>query len=161
MPFIVKRDGYIVSPYFDYLSFLFNRTWRQPATDIVSLMVKIADSSVGSVCDGRVDKRLTDEDRRRLDDGVRLCRTILGRLGIAPEETFLGTLNAGHPGGMLPLGEREAGSLHHDRLPPNVYVADASLLPRALGNPPSLTIMALAKRVAKTCVEALGAERTR
>jgi hypothetical protein len=119
-------------------------------------MVKIADSSVGSLSGGRVRKDLTEEDRRRLDDGVRLCRSILGRLGIVPENTFLGTLNAGHPGGMLPLTEREAGSMHHDRLPANVYVADASLLPRSLGNPPSLTIMALAKRVAKTCIQNLG-----
>jgi choline dehydrogenase-like flavoprotein len=156
MPFVVQRDGYIVSPYFDYLSFLFNPSWRHRAADIVSLMVKIADTSAGGISGGRVRKELTDADRRRLDDGVRLCRTILGKLGLAPEAAFLGTLNAGHPGGMLPLSEREAGSLHHDRLPANVYVADATLLPRALGNPPSLTIMALAKRVAKTCIQRLG-----
>ncbi len=160
MPFIVQRDGYIVSPYFDYLSFFFNRSWRHPATDLVSLMVKIADSSAGSLDNGRIRKDLTDEDKRRLDDGVRLCRTILEQLGIRPEHTFLGTLNAGHPGGMLPLGEREAESLHDERLPPNVYVADATLLPRALGNPPSLTIMALAKRVAKTSIHTLGSGRT-
>ena len=41
--------------------------------------------------------------------------------------------------------------------PGNLYVADASLLPRSLGNPPILTIMALATRVAKACNEALGA----
>ena len=160
MPFIVQRDGYIVSPYFDYLSFFFNRSWRHPATDLVSLMVKIADSSAGSLDNGRIRKDLTDEDKRRLDDGVRLCRNILEQLGIRPEHTFLGTLNAGHPGGMLPLGEREAESLHDERLPPNVYVADATLLPRALGNPPSLTIMALAKRVAKTSIHTLGSGRT-
>lgn len=28
-----------------------------------------------------------------------LCTAILDRLGVAPEETFLGTVNAGHPGG--------------------------------------------------------------
>ena len=28
MPFVVKRPGYIISPYFDYLSFLFDRRWR-------------------------------------------------------------------------------------------------------------------------------------
>jgi choline dehydrogenase-like flavoprotein len=159
MPFFVQRDGYIVSPYFDYLSFFFNRRWRHPAADIVSLMVKIADANVGGFAGRRVRKDLTDEDRRRLDDGIRVCRTILGKMGIRPEDTFLGTLNAGHPGGMLPITEREAESLHHDRLPANVYVADASLLPRALGNPPSLTIMALAKRVAKTCVQQLARDR--
>jgi choline dehydrogenase-like flavoprotein len=34
-----------------------------------------------------------------------------------------------------------------------VYVADASLLPRSLGKPPSLTIMALARKVAGICRE--------
>jgi choline dehydrogenase-like flavoprotein len=156
MPFLVQGDGCIVSPYFDYLSFFFHRSWRQPATDIVSLMVKIADSSTGDLSDGRVRKKLTPDDRARLHDGVRLCHAILEKLGIPRERTFLGTRNAGHPGGMLPLSEREAESLHHHRLPANVYVADASLLPRALGNPPSLTIMALAKRVAKTIIRHVG-----
>ena len=41
-----------------------------------------------------------------------------------------------------------ASTFHDDRLPENVYVADASLLPRSLGGPPILTIIAMAKRVA-------------
>ena len=49
--------------------------------------------------------------------------------------------------GDSPLTAREAESLHDDRLPYNLYVADASLLPRSMGNPPILTIIALAKRV--------------
>jgi choline dehydrogenase-like flavoprotein len=63
---------------------------------------------------------------------------------------FFGTLNAGHPGGMLPLTSAEAVTLRSPRLPENLYVADASLLPEALGKPPILTIMALAKKIAKT-----------
>ena len=39
--------------------------------------------------------------------------------------------------------------LHSPLLPDNVYVADATILPQALGLPPMLTIMALAKRIAK------------
>jgi choline dehydrogenase-like flavoprotein len=157
MPFVVQRPGFIVSPYFDYLSFFFNREWRYPAEDIVGLMVKIADAEVGHVEPGKVRKALTEHDRDRLSEGVALCTAILGRLGVAPKETFLGTVNAGHPGGTLPLTEREAATLHHDRLPPNLFVADASLLPRSLGNPPSLTIMALAKRVAAHCRVAVAA----
>ena len=67
---------------------------------------------------------------------------------------FLDTLNAGHPGGCLPLTQAEAATLHHAHLPGNLYVADATLLPEAMGNPPILTIMALALRVARTCNEA-------
>ncbi|HSL67395.1 MAG TPA: hypothetical protein VK977_04480, partial [Actinomycetota bacterium] len=66
-------------------------------------------------------------------------------------EVFLGTVHAGHPGGMLPLTEASARKVHDDRLPENVFVADATLFPRSLGNPPILTIIALAKRVARIC----------
>jgi choline dehydrogenase-like flavoprotein len=52
---------------------------------------------------------------------------------------------------MLPLTEDEADSFHHGRLPENLYVADATLIPESLGNPPILTIIAIAKRVSKIC----------
>jgi choline dehydrogenase-like flavoprotein len=38
-------------------------------------------------------------------------------------------------------------------LPDNLYVADASILPQSLGLPPILTIMAMAKRIAKIIKE--------
>jgi choline dehydrogenase-like flavoprotein len=157
MPFVVQREGYIISPYFDFLSFAFNRAWRYPARDIVSVMVKLADTPRGSVTAKRVEKVLTAEDRARLDEGADLARAILARLGVAPDRTFLGTLNAGHPGGALPLTAREARSFHSDRLPANVYVADATLFPESLGNPPILTIIAMAKRVSRLCARRLAA----
>jgi choline dehydrogenase-like flavoprotein len=156
MPFVIQRDHYIVSPYFDYVSFLFNRDWRLPAKDTLSLMIKLADCGGGTVDEHGVQKVLTPLDHERLNAGVALCQEILGRTGVIRGATLLGTLNAGHPGGTLPLTAREAVTLHHDRLPDNVYVADASLIPHALGNPPSLTIMALAKRVSKICREQFG-----
>jgi choline dehydrogenase-like flavoprotein len=61
----------------------------------------------------------------------------------------LGTLNAGHPGGMFPLTEKEADTFHHAVLPENLFIADANLIPKSLGNPPILTIIAIAKRVSK------------
>ncbi|HEU4897756.1 MAG TPA: GMC oxidoreductase, partial [Actinomycetota bacterium] len=73
----------------------------------------------------------------------------LGNLGAAPEDVVLGAVNAGHPGGMLPLVRDSAGSFHDARLPDNVYVADASLFPESLGNPPILTIVAMAKRIGR------------
>ena len=152
MPFIVQRDHYILSPYFDYLSFFFNREWKPSLSDIVGLMIKLADEPLGAISKDGLKKCLTDLDRQRLDDGVRLCREILGRFGVKEEDIFLGTVNAGHPGGMLPLTDREAFSLHPQVLPDNLYVADATLLPNSLGNPPILTIVALAKRLSKQCV---------
>jgi choline dehydrogenase-like flavoprotein len=157
MPFVIQRPGYIVSPYFDYFSFLFNRRWRKPVGAILSLMIKLADTEKGSVSAGRrrqgaIDKALTDQDRARLAEAEELCRGILGRMGMKQEEIFLGTLNAGHPGGMLPLTAADAQTLHSSRLPPNLYVADATLFPRSLGNPPILTILALAMKVARRAI---------
>lgn len=39
-------------------------------------------------------------------------------------------------------------TLHPQALPENLYVADASLFPESMGNPPMLTIMALSKAIA-------------
>lgn len=149
MPFAVQREHYILSPYFDYLSFFFNKSWRYPASDTLSLMIKLADSSSGSVDNKSIKKTLTDYDKEKLHEGVEICREILGRYGIKKEDIFLGTINAGHPGGMLPLTRQEAETFHNPKLPENLYVADATLFPEALGNPPILTIMAMARRVSK------------
>ncbi len=155
MPFVVVRERYIVSPYFDYLSFVFNKAWRLPSRDTAGLMIKLADDDAGVVAPGRLEKRLTAADEARLADGVRLCREVFERCGIRASQLFLGTINSGHPGGGLPLTAREAATLHHDRLPANLYVADATLLPRSLGAPPILTIMALAMKVARTAIAAM------
>ncbi len=148
MPFISQQDGYILSPYMDYLSFFFNRKWYQPMENIVSIMIKQADEAKGSCMGNPVRKTLTEGDRAVLARAEEQSRQILLAMGAKEEDIFLGTLNAGHPGGMFPLTEAEKDTLHSRLLPENLYLADATLLPKAMGNPPILTIMALAKRVA-------------
>jgi choline dehydrogenase-like flavoprotein len=149
MPFYAELDGVVISPYFDYLSFFFDRRWRARGSDLLPLMIKLADDACGSVSRRRVSKPLSATDRDRLREGVEACRSILTSCGVPSRDIRLGTLNAGHPGGTVPLTPATARSLHDPRLPRNVYVADASLLPRSLGKPPSFTIMALALRVAR------------
>ena len=56
---------------------------------------------------------MTAADRERMDRAVTQCGEILSRLGVPADRRFLGTLNAGHPGGMLPLTAAEKDSLHH------------------------------------------------
>ena len=148
MPFISQQKGYILSPYMDYLSFFFNRDWRLPMRDIASVMIKLADDEAGGVDARAIDKRMTARDHAAMQRAVGQCREILRQLGVPEEKQFLGTLNAGHPGGMLPLTEAGRETLHDPRLPENLYVADATILPKAMGNPPILTIMALAKKMA-------------
>jgi choline dehydrogenase-like flavoprotein len=149
MPFVVQRDGFILSPYFDFLSYFFNRAWKPAPGNIVSLMIKLADEERGAVSARGIRKVLSPSDKRRLDEAAGLCRDILARAGIDRARTFLGTVNAGHPGGTLPLTATESRSFRNPALPDNVYIADATLLPHSLGNPPILTLLALARRVAR------------
>lgn len=121
----------------------------------MSLMIKLADSSAGSVTRRRVEKPLTPGDKAALGAAVDLCADIMGRFGARKRDLFFGTLNAGHPGGTLPLTADDAATLHPARLPEGLYLADATLLPEALGKPPILTIMALAKKVAKAIARTL------
>jgi choline dehydrogenase-like flavoprotein len=151
MPFVVQREGYILAPYFDWISSLFHPSWRHRLQDIVGIMIKLADENVGSVSGRKVHKLLTPRDRSRLDEAVGVATDILAGFGADPHEVFLGTVHAGHPGGMLPLTEASARTMHDDRLPENAYVADATLFPNSLGNPPILTIIAMAKRIAAIC----------
>ncbi len=156
MPFAVQKEHYILSPYFDYLSFFFNKSWCYPASDTLALMIKLADSCNGSVYNSNIRKILTKRDKERLQEGVEICKEIMSRLGIKKDNIFLGTINAGHPGGMLPLTRLEAETFHNPILPKNLYVSDATLFPESLGNPPILTIMAMAKRVSKIIIEQFG-----
>lgn len=151
MPFVVQKEHFILSPYFDFLSFYFNKGWKHPSSNILSLMIKLADVNTGSISNKKIIKPITNKDKERLNEGVEICTEILTRLGIKKNDIFLGTINAGHPGGMLPLTGQEADTLHHHKLPPNLYVADATLFPASLGNPPILTIMAMAKKISKLC----------
>ena len=66
MPFVAQMPGYILSPYFDFLSFFFNDEWNYPARDILGIMIKLAESNEGSVTRHGVQKTLTETDRERL-----------------------------------------------------------------------------------------------
>ena len=116
--------------------------------NLASIMIKLADEEKGSIKGKKIDKTMTVLDQKRMDEAVLQCRDILERIGVPADRQFLGTLNAGHPGGMLPLTAAEKETLHNPVLPENLYVADATILPKSKDNPPILTIMALAKKIA-------------
>ena len=116
--------------------------------NIASMMIKLADVETGYVTDKAIHKQMTGKDNATMAKAIGQSREFLARLGIPEYNQFMGTLNAGHPGGMLPLKEEQKDTLHDDRLPANLYVADATILPKAMGNPPILTIMALAGKIA-------------
>ena len=149
MSFYSMHDGFILSPYMDYFSFFFDKKWRVPASDLACIMIKLADEEGGYLEGETVHKTLTQKDREKFDEAIELCHNILEKMGIPKDKHLVGAINAGHPAGMLPLTENEKGTLHSPLLPENLYVADATILPKTMGFPPMLTIMALAMKIAQ------------
>ena len=64
MAWFIKKDKYILSPYFDLLSFWLHKPWKDVAMhDRVGMMIKLADTEQGTVAaDGTVTKSLTRVD---------------------------------------------------------------------------------------------------
>ena len=152
MPFVTQQEHFMISPYFDWFSFFFHKDWRFSADHILSLMIKLKDEEKGNVNKkGKVSKCITLQDGKYFHEGVEMCQEIFSEIGIDKRKLFLGTANAGHPGGTMPLTKETSKSLHIKELPLNLYLADSTLFPKSMGNPPIFTIMALAKKVAKVC----------
>jgi len=150
----VKRDQYIISPYFDLLSFWFHKPWKNvPLENRVGVMVKLADTEQGIVsADGTITKSLTEIDRERLEAAKVEVKEIMEASGVT--EPFVdGMLNGGHLGGTVPLTKDDVESMHPSWLPQDLWVADLSLMPRSQGLPTMLTTAALALRVSRQIVK--------
>jgi choline dehydrogenase-like flavoprotein len=150
MVWYIKQENYILSPYFDLLSFWFHKSWKDvSAENRVGMMVKLADVEQGSVgADGTVTKRLTNVDRQRLAESKRKATEIMESSGV--EGPFVdGMINGGHLGGTVPLTREDVKTMHPSWLPEGLWVADLSLMPRSQGMPTMLTIAALALKVTK------------
>ena len=114
--------------------------------DILGIMVKIPDDAVGAVAD-EITKRVTTHDAALLAEGASIARTILERAG-ADASTFVATpFRGAHPGGTARIGDVVNKELATEI--EGLYVADASVLPTAPGAPPMVTIIALAKYLAR------------
>ncbi len=158
MVWYTDRGKFMLSPYFDLLALFFHKPWRgRSVRDHVGLMVKMADSSEGTVeADGTVRKTLTEEDVRHLDEGRDLAIEVLEGAGV--EGPYVdGLLNGGHLGGTVPLSRRDVDGMRPSHLPEGLWVADLSLAPRSQGQPTVLTSAALGLRVARRVVEGSGA----
>jgi hypothetical protein len=155
MAWYIKQDNYILSPYFDILSYWFHKPWKNVAAeDRVGMMIKLADSENGTVsADGTVTKELTRADIDGLEGAKVEAKRILEASGVSGP--FIdGMIHGGHLGGTVPLTKAGVASMHPDTLPEGLWVADLSLMPRSQGLPTMLTAAALALRVSKKILEA-------
>ncbi len=154
MAWFIKQESYILSPYFDILSYWFHKPWKDvDLENRVGMMIKLADSEQGIVAaDGTVIKALTDIDRKNLENAKVKAKAIMEASGV--EGPFVdGMIHGGHLGGTVPLMKEDVSTMHPSWLPDDLWVADLSLLPRSQGLPTMLTAAALALRVAKRIEE--------
>jgi ferredoxin len=154
MAWFIKEDNYILTPYFDILSYWFHKPWKDvPLENRVGMMIKLADTEQGTVAaDGTVTKTLTDIDWKRLEEAKANAKSIMEASGV--EGPFVdGMIHGGHLGGTVPLTKDDVSTMHPLWLPKDLWVADLSLLPHSQGLPTMLIASALALRVAKRIEE--------
>jgi choline dehydrogenase-like flavoprotein len=111
------------------------------------IMIKVRDDLSGRLTDsGGVRKVLTDDDRHRLNRGFEMAKQILEKAGA--KGIYKTWYLAAHPGGTVKIGEFIDSDLKVIGKE-NLYVCDCSVLPEPWGLPPTLTLICLAKRLAK------------
>ena len=113
-------------------------------------MIKIKDEPSGKVTQDNVIKFNTAEDVALLARGSAIAGSILTEAGVIPETLVSTYARGAHPGGTAAIGEIVDTNLQTEI--EGLYVADASVFPEAPGAPPVVTIIALAKRLAKHIV---------
>jgi choline dehydrogenase-like flavoprotein len=142
---LLKRDDLIVAPHFS--SILVDKIPGAAPEDILGLMVKIKDDNQGQVTTDSVVKYSTARDVGLLCEGAALAGSILTTAGVDSRSLASTPARGAHPGGTAAMGEVVDSNLETQI--EGLFVADASVLPRAPGAPPVLTILALAKRLGK------------
>lgn len=147
-------EAFVISPYLD-VELWFILTMRKASKwlngkNMDGLMVKIKDEQGGRVNpDGSVNKITTSGDKATMQRGVDIAEKILTGCGAKGSSITVTSPRGAHPGGTAAIGTVVDKDLKVIKTN-NVYVADASVLPRSPGKPPIITIMALAKMLGKT-----------
>jgi choline dehydrogenase-like flavoprotein len=146
-----QSQGFILSPFVNHpwiLRVMELGTGGLMTRDkkIIGIMTKTRDEPSGRVYpDGSVSKSVTEKDKEKLDKGSAISKEILAKAGA--KNLAVSRVQGGHPGGTSAVGRVVDTNLQTEVS--NLFVCDASVLPVAPGMPPILTIVALAKRLAK------------
>ncbi|MDT8307019.1 MAG: GMC family oxidoreductase N-terminal domain-containing protein, partial [Anaerolineae bacterium] len=120
---------------------------RLPAhSRALPIMIKARDELGGQLTKrGGVRKRLSETERKRLRHGYEHARRILTNAGA--RKIYKTWYLAVHPGGTAKINDVVDANLKTEV--DNLYVCDCSVIPEAWGLPPSLTLLALGKRLGK------------
>ncbi|HUG23511.1 FAD-dependent oxidoreductase [Piscinibacter sp.] len=110
------------------------------------IMVKWKDALGGRLTDrGGVRKMLTAADKRVARHGFENAKRVLQAAGAS--DIYKTWYLAAHPGGTVKIGHLVDANLKSPI--DGLYVCDCSVIPEAWGLPPSLTLVALGKRLAR------------
>lgn len=149
---LVKGEHFVLSPHYSAKYLDDCDIDNINAEDLIGIMVKIPDESLGYVNEDEVVKINSIRDVQYIAEGVATAGAILQNAGA--ETIFTSTfLRSAHPGSTAPIG-----SIVDKNLKTGVdglYVCDGSVFPEAPGIPPILTILALSKRLSKHLIENL------
>jgi choline dehydrogenase-like flavoprotein len=151
------QDGYMLSTLIDpWLLYPIITTLKGPRyplswprwNNILGVMIKLKDEVSGGVfADGKISKPLTPGDKERQAEAERVCHKILIEAGAKQEGIFMTPLRGTHPSGTVRVGVMLDRDLQTEI--PGLFACDASVFPEALDRPTVLTIIGLAKRLAK------------
>ncbi|MEN8245308.1 MAG: GMC family oxidoreductase N-terminal domain-containing protein [Thermodesulfobacteriota bacterium] len=120
---------------------------------LLGIMIKLKDDISGGIYpDGKIRKPLTAGDSERLNNAYDVCRRILEEAGADASSIFMRPFIGTHPSGTVRIGEMLNSDLQTEI--DGLYVCDASVFPESLDRPTVLTIISLAKRLAKYLAQA-------
>jgi choline dehydrogenase-like flavoprotein len=115
--------------------------------DLLGVMIKLKDDLSGGVYPGHITKPMTAHDRERMALAEETARKILVAAGADRNTLFTTPLRGTHPSSTVRIGALLDANLQAEVR--GLYVCDASAFPEALGQPTVLTIIGLARRLAK------------
>jgi choline dehydrogenase-like flavoprotein len=114
----------------------------------LGVMIKLKDEISGGVYpDGSISKPMTKRDSARLQEAEQVCHKILVEAGAGRSTIFTSPLRGTHPSATVRIGEMLDSNLQTEVQ--GLYVCDASAFPEALDRPTVLTIIGMARRLAK------------
>ncbi len=113
----------------------------------MSIMIKVRDGLDGRInLDESFSKPIDYETQWKLNKGAALAEEILQKAGVKRDNLLKTRIIGAHPGGTVRIGEL----LDKDCQTPiqNCYCMDTTIIPEPWGLPPTVTIVAMAKRLA-------------
>ena len=114
----------------------------------LGVFAKVSDDGAGRIAsNGQISKTFTEQDHGRFEYARDVNTRVLVKAGCDPNDIHHSGFVMGHPGGTVRVGELLDSNLQ-TRVE-NLYSCDTGVFPEAPGIPPALTIVVLAKRLAR------------